>query len=97
MINGDVKQFIEDIHYENCMAVYERRTYYYNGCSFHIDGKGEKVFRFELYILDVDRSGELIYSVEGPTPDDCIEQFLAAKLFEGKTFYEVEKDMIQIG
>ena len=93
MKDGDVKKFIEDIHYEDHALLYKDRKYFFNGCSYHLDKYGKKVFSFEIFDDD---SGETIYSVQDATAEGCIEEFLSAKLFDGKTFYEVEKEMTQI-
>ena len=97
MKDGDVKQFIEDIHYEDCAVLYNDRKYFFNGCCYHINDKGKKEVRFELYLINDDDSAEAdYYSVTRSTAEECIEEFLTARFFEGKTFYEVEEEMTWI-
>lgn len=96
MKDGDVKEFVESLHYEDRTVFYNDRNYFFNGCSYHLNNIGSTIFTFEIYILDDDGNGETIYSVQCPTAEECIEKFLLARLFNGKTFYEVEKDMTEI-
>jgi hypothetical protein len=97
MKDGDVKQFIEDIHYEDCCVLYHDRKYFFNGCCHHINAIGKREYRFELYLINDDGSADdTDYSAIGSTAQECIEKFLTARLFEGKTFYEVEKEITWI-
>ena len=50
MKDGDVKKFIEDIHYEDHAVIYRDRKYFFNGCSYHLDKHGKKVFSFEIFV-----------------------------------------------
>lgn len=96
MINGDVKEFVESLHYEERTVFYNDRNYFFNGCCCLLNDSGDEVYRFEIYLLDDEGRGETIYSVQGATAQECIDKFLSATLFNGKTFYEVEKDMTEI-
>ena len=97
MINGDVKVFVENNHYEDCTALYNGREYFFNGCCYHLNENGEKVYTFEVFPLDDEASDETLFWIQAPTAEECIEKFLAAKIFDGKTFYEVEEEMTQTG
>lgn len=96
MNGGDIQEFIDALYYEDQAAIYDQRKYFFNGCSYSLDDQGKEVFSFEIYLIQDDGSGEVIYWVKGATAQECIEQFLKDKIIDGKTFYELEKDMTVI-
>ena len=93
MKDGDVREFVEKIHYQDEIVLSKDRKYFFNGCCHHLNEAGDDVFTFELYLLDDDRNGDIECTFLGPTAKETIDQFLAARLWEGKTFYEVEQEM----
>lgn len=51
--------------------------------------------RVDVYENINDDAGEFIedYFFPGEKNDECFEKFVKAKIFDGKTFYEVENDI----
>ena len=96
MKDADIQEFIDSLYYEDQAVMYDHRKYFFNGCSYSLDNQGKEVFSFEIYLINDDESSEMIYWVEGITAQECIEQFLRDKIIDGKTFYELEKDMTVI-
>lgn len=90
MIDGNVKDFIDKLYYEDHYVLYENRKYFFNGCQHKMsDGKTLSVF-LEIYELT---SGKTVFTTEKPTADECIEAFENAPVWHGKTFYEVQDSM----
>lgn len=47
----------------------------------------------ELYIFEVNDTDNVVFSCTGKTFRDCVEQFEEAKIFDGKTIYQVEQEI----
>ncbi len=96
MIGGNVKEFVDNLYYGSEMY------FIYKGKKYFIQGWYEKPTHF--LVLDYDYEVEP-YDAKNPSCDkniweyasedasDCVKAFLAAPLWDGKTFYEVEKEM----
>ena len=87
MINGSAKEFIQGLHYG------DERFFLYNGNKYFIQGyfKKERPM-LELYILESpDNNFEWrAFSNDNNYP---VAEFENADIFNGKTFWEVEKDI----
>jgi len=87
MINGDLDAFLEDLHIGNNLYIR------YEGSGYFIQGfcRGD-VFHLEKWnysMLDDKEFWE--FNDEGP--DKCVKDFLETPMWNGKKFYEAEKDM----
>ena len=48
----------------------------------------------ELYVVEInDNADDVVFSFTGKTLRDCVEQFEEAKIFDGKTIYQVEQEI----
>ncbi len=48
----------------------------------------------ELSVVEInDNADDVVFSFTGKTLHDCVEQFEEAKIFEGKTIYQVEQEI----
>lgn len=87
MINGDVHAFIDGLHYgDERFFLYKGNKYFLQG--YYVEGKP----MLELYIIEnptVDFAWRSI-SDNGEYP---VEKFLNAKIFNGNSFLEVEKEI----
>lgn len=87
MINGDVKEFVDGLYYG------DERWFTYQGKEYFIQG-WVKEGLFYLLLDDAKVEGEdYIWKYSGESNNEAVEEFLAAKLWNGKTFFEVEKEM----
>ncbi len=87
MINGDPKAFIEGLHYgEEHYFVYDGRKYFIQGY------RTEKGPMLEVFGLDPDNFDYhwIVYSDKEQYP---VAEFESAPIFNGKTFWEAEKDI----
>lgn len=87
MINGNAREFIDGLHYG------DERFFLYNGNKYFIQGyfEHEKPM-LELYILTPSDSS-FEWRVFSETNHYPVAEFESAKIFDGKTFWEVEKEI----
>ena len=91
MINGDIDKFMAELSYQDHDAVYNGDKYFFNGAQCQFDDNGNvKRATIEIYNLTKD---ETIFSVERPSIRECLQALMKAKIFDGKTIYEVEKEI----
>lgn len=87
MINGDVKKFVDNLYYgtEN-VFVFGRFKYMIQG--WWEDGK----YTLFMQLWEPAMSG---YDWEhtASNPNECVEAFMSAPIFDGKTFWEVEREI----
>lgn len=86
MKNGELRDFVDGLYYGYEML------FVYDGIKYFVQGwtQDNKCYMF----LDIpDKKYEdYVWKHEAPTMRECAEAFLAEKLWNGKTFYEIEKD-----
>jgi len=91
MIDGNVDNFIESLLYEDAYILYQGKKYFINGCSCRFDNKDKMIdVRLEVYNLDDNCT---IFSTVKATHKECISEFESARIFNGKSFWEAEKDI----
>lgn len=71
-----------------------RDQYFIIQCEATAD-KSNRVLRVDSYKLQDGDAGDFIktYFFSGGTLAECVEAFEKAKIFDGKTIYEAEKDI----
>lgn len=86
MINGDVKEFVEHIRYG------DELVFIYNNTKYFLQGWTEN--GISVMVLDI-WEGQTLDGYAWETTDEkmaiCAERFLSSPIFDGKTFWEVEK------
>ena len=91
MINGKASNFIECLSYEDNYAIFRGNKYFFNGCQTTKDSLGEVIcVKLEVYDLT---SKTTIYSVTKKTVSECLAAFQYAKIWNGKSFWDVEQDI----
>lgn len=87
MINGNVREFIDGLHYG------DERFFIYDKCKYFIQGYfiNEKPL-LELYILEPEDNDFKWWAVSKDN-NYPVTEFENAKLFNGKSFWEVEKNI----
>ena len=63
-------------------------TRYFLEATYHKDKE-----LIELYVFEVNETDTPVYSFWGKDLCECVEQFGKARIFDGKTIYEAEKDI----
>ena len=109
MINANLEQFLDTGWFSEATLYYKGYTYWCEGGwdkskekPFHLF-----IYKYKSYLVKeneeiwsrrliengdvVDYS--LVLDIQGYDEDDVKEQFLKAKIFEGKSFWEVEKEI----
>ena len=88
MKGGSAQQFIDGLSL--CME----QVFVYRGRTLCIQGWAEEDERI-LFMLDQWEpwSDDYIWTYRASSVDECLEAFLAAPLFDGRTFWEAEGEM----
>ncbi|AOZ95331.1 hypothetical protein [Butyrivibrio hungatei] len=87
MINGNTDDFVSKLwDGEEVIYIYNGKKYFSQGYNLD-DGR----YRFELQLWEP--QGEMLWKVEGLNRQESLEAFLKEPLFDGKTFWEVEKEI----
>lgn len=92
MINTDINQFMD------CLSYGEEIDILYEGKKYLIEGYVTEDKVAHLFVYKYEENGksadEMIYEVESPNSvKECADKFLEAKIWDGKSFCEVEKEM----
>ncbi len=91
MIDGNAKEFISKLSYEDHYAVYNGKKYFFNGCQT-AKGDDGRIIKVTLEIYDLD-AGKTVFSTSKPSAEECISEFENAKMWDGKSFWDVEQEM----
>ncbi|MGM9645433.1 MAG: hypothetical protein ACI3XS_01915 [Eubacteriales bacterium] len=91
MINGNASEFIDELTYQDHYVNYRGHNFFFNGCQYKRDENGNIItVALEVYNLTTNKT---IFSTTKNSTTKCIDAFEKAKIWGGKTFWEVEKDM----
>lgn len=91
MINGNANDFIDKLSYEYHYVLFNGIKYFLNGCQVSKNGEGKVVsVRLEVYDLT---NNVTIFSVTKSTISECLSGFQDAKIWNGKSFWDVEQDI----
>lgn len=83
MIDGNVNEFVDHIQYgDELWFIYDNKKYFLEGLP---ENGIYKLFLYEMV------EGGKEYSWNGDADNYPVKSFLEASIFNGKTFYEVEK------
>ena len=91
MINGNANDFIDKLSYEDHYVMFANKKYFLNGCQAEKDSFG-KVISVRLEVYDL-KNETTIFSVTKTTAYECLVAFEKAKIWNKKSFWEVEKDI----
>lgn len=97
MINGNVNVFVDNLDFEHQAVIYNGHKLFFEGVIYYSDHKGDNKYNFEIYQYSLDEVYEkTLFSIWCESSSKCIEKFMEAPIFDGKTFWEVEKNIEQI-
>ena len=87
MINGNANEFIDGLYYG------DERFFMYNQKKYFIEGwtENDKLMLI-LYIIE-DPHNKFEWSAVSNNNNYPVDKFETADIFDGKTFWEVEKDI----
>ena len=89
MKDGDVNDFIDHSTYEEVAVMYEGNKYFFRGLIWD-SSIAKFVYEIEYW---GDKITETVYRATAESADECMKQFLSAPIIDGKSFWELEKDM----
>ena len=88
MINGNPQEFVDTLYLgEEILFEYRHQRLFAQGYNL---SKNEAVFRIDRWIPE---PLETVYECYNTSVSKCVERFLEEKFFEGRTFWEVEKEI----
>ena len=86
--NGNVQEFVDNIHYG------DELIFLYHGCKFFLQGYLEDDNRCTLYLDRWEPPGtDYIWVGKGDAKHFPVEEFLQAKLWDGRNFWEAQEEM----
>lgn len=88
MIGGDVNEFVDRIY--SCQDT----VYVYKGIKYWFQGymSDKKTVHMEIFQYQPP-SDRYVWEYDGTTVEECHRAFLQAPIFDGKTFWEIERDV----
>ena len=106
MINASLSQFLDTGWFSEATLYYKGYTYWCEGDWDYTRDKPMHFFVYKYRSIVVDKiytrrlvdNGDvvdysIVFEVYGANETEVKEQFLKAKIFEGKSFWEVEKEL----
>ena len=91
MIDGNITEFIDQLYYgQEIVFSYNERKYFIQG--WWDDKNNESI----MVLDDVteEHEGDYIWEYHAPKMSECAEAFLAAPIWAGCNFLQIEKDVI---
>lgn len=90
MIDGNAREFINKLYYEDHYIIFDKEKYFLNGCQTKRLDNGSELVTLEVYNLTQDIT---VFSVTKPTATECVSVFQDTPIFNGKSFWEVESEI----
>lgn len=86
MINGDINEFTDKLWSgEELIFVYNEKKYFAQGIT---DENGEYSFGIQMW----EPEEKMLWEISGNNSQRNYEEFMKQPVFDGKTFWEIEKD-----
>lgn len=97
MKDGNVNDFLDHATYEEVAVEYKGYKYFFYGLRLD-ERTGLYTFVIERYTIGSNEGSfaGTVYDKSAPTKTECMEQFFQTPIIDGKTFWELEKDMTWI-
>ena len=91
MIDGNPKEFIDKLSYEDHYVIFQSKKFFLNGCQSKKDENGNIIdVVLEVYDLTDSRT---IFTVTKKSAFECIQAFENAKIWNEKAFWEAESEI----
>ena len=90
MIDGNARDFINKLYYEDHYVIFKDEKYFINGCQTKKFSNGRESVRLEVYNLTKDKT---VFSVTKSSAIECLDSFQDATIWAGKTFCEIESEI----
>ncbi len=93
MDNQEIKAFVDTIYCGEADVLYHGRHYFINGPRYFEDKEDE----LHMDVYDIDDERDCIVNIPfetcQKTADACLQAFLEAKIWDGRTFWEAAHEM----
>ncbi|MBE6851426.1 MAG: hypothetical protein E7504_06805 [Ruminococcus sp.] len=91
MKGNTISEFINDLY--ACGG--PEKEFTHNGKRYFLETiMVEGTDLLELYVVEIkDDTDDVVFSFTGKTLHDCVSHFEEAKIFDGKTIYQVEQEI----
>ena len=87
MINGNAREFIDGLYYgDERFFIFEGNKYFLQG--YYVDGKP----MLEMYVVE-NPAVDFAWRMVSNNSEYPVEEFENAKIFNGKSFWEIEKEI----
>lgn len=96
MKDGNVYEFLDHSSYEEVAVEYGGYKFFFYGLR---RDPITNLYSFTIERYELGFNGayiDTVYDKQAPSKKECMEQFYYSPLFDGKTFWELEKDMTWI-
>lgn len=93
MIDGNARDFLNKLYYEDHYVIFNGEKYFLNGCQTKKLDNGTESVRLEVYNLTRDTT---VFSVTKTSAADCIDAFEEAVIWNGRTFWEIESEIMWV-
>jgi len=91
MKNCKTTDFIEHTKYEECAVQYKNIKYFFNGIIFD-KSSGKYTYRIDIWDQH-NNYVKTVYDQSFNTEQECIDNALIAKIFDKKSFWDVENEL----
>ena len=97
MINGNISEFVDNLYYGTEMYfTYNNKKYFVQG--WVKEGSHYLILDYdyetEVYDPSDSKCNRVIWEYSSKDAGECVKAFLDAPLWDGRTFYEAEKEMM---
>lgn len=94
----DTEDFVDSLMDSDGCVRWKSFVYHFSGLRYH---SGRRMYRVSVeryrYTKEpYEEFMDLMYYYESDTEEDCIDHLLSDKIWDGKSFYEVEKAMTYV-
>lgn len=91
---GNVNEFLDCFTYQSVAVMYKGRKYFTDGVCFD---KSAGIYSFAIDEWnDKNEFVRQVLKAEAATVSDCLELFEEAAIWDGKTFWEAEGEMVWV-
>ena len=88
MLGNDLNEFIDDMYHN------PEKEISYCGKRYMVTGYVDETSEFyTLEVYTIEKDCKELFKFTSKVRYECVEQFEVAKIFDGKTIYEAEKDI----
>lgn len=85
-----LRQFIDDLYYNVEME------FIFNGKKYIISGWLNEDDTYTVALYSIEKNSQELFSYTSGSRQEVVENFEAAKVFDGRTIYDVEKNITVI-